>query len=265
MITSSSNAQVKNIIQLNTKGKARREQGLFVVEGVKMFREAPKSWIHKVYISEELYDMEGWQSELEGYPFEIVEGKVFRQMCDTKTPQGILTVLRQPVYSVEEILNRKSPLLILLEDLQDPGNAGTILRTAEGAGVNGIFLTKNCVDLFNPKTIRSTMGSIYRMPFQYVEDALEFADMLKERDISVYAAHLEGKNSYDEEEYTGGTVFLIGNEGNGLSDGLAEKASHLIRIPMAGQVESLNAAMACGILVYEASRQRRTVDKFTTV
>lgn len=265
MITSSSNAQIKNVIQLNTKGKARREQGLFVVEGVKMFREAPKAWVQKVYISEGLYNTQGWSKEMDSYPFEVVQSKVFGQMCDTKTPQGILTVLRQPSYSAEEILTGDAPLFILLEDLQDPGNAGTILRTAEGAGVNGIFLTKNCVDLFNPKTIRSTMGSIYRMPFLYVEDALELTDMLKKRGISAYAAHLAGKKSYDEEDYTGGTVFLIGNEGNGLSDELAEKASHLIRIPMSGNVESLNAAMACGILVYEAARQRRTVDKFTAV
>lgn len=265
MITSGSNAQVKNIIQLNTKGKVRREQGLFVVEGIKMFREAPVEWIHKVYVAEELYNTGLWKSELAKYSVEVVQDKVFRQMCDTKTPQGILTVLHQPSYSAEEILSRQSPLLILLEDLQDPGNVGTILRTAEGAGVDGIFLTKNCVDLFNPKTIRSTMGSIYRMPFQYVDDAMEFTDLLKVRGISVYAAHLEGKNSYEEEDYTGKAAFLIGNEGNGLSDGLAEKASHLIRIPMAGKVESLNAAMACGILVYEAARQRRTVDKFTAV
>lgn len=265
MITSSSNAQIKNIIQLNTRGKARREQSLFVVEGIKMFREAPKGWVQKVYITDELYSAETWRKELETYSFEIVEERVFRQMSDTKTPQGILTVLRQPSYSVDEIICRQSPLLIILEDLQDPGNLGTILRTAEGAGADGIFLTRNCVDLFNPKTIRSTMGSIYRMPFKYMDNAGEFVDILRDRGISVYAAHLAGKNSYDQEDYSGGTAFLIGNEGNGLSEALTEKASHLIQIPMQGEVESLNAAMACGILVYEAARQRRTVDKFTAL
>lgn len=257
MITSSSNAQIKNIIQLNSKGKARREQGLFVVEGLKMFKEAPRDWIEKVYIRESLYEEGDWAEQLANLPHEVVADKVFRQMSDTKTPQGILTVLRQPCYDWQAFFGRKSPLLIVLEDLQDPGNLGTILRTGEGAGVDGVILSKGCVDLFNPKTIRSTMGSIYRMPFRYVEDMGELMERLKKEKICTYAAHLKGRNFYDQEDYCRGTAFLIGNEGNGLSEEISSQAQRLIRIPMEGQVESLNAAMACGILVYEASRQRR--------
>ncbi len=257
MITSSSNAQIKNIIQLNNKGKARREQGLFVVEGIKMFKEAPKDWIEKVYIRESLYGEEGWETSLGEIPHEVVADKVFRQMSDTKTPQGILTVLRQPHYDWQAFFGRKFPLLVVLEDLQDPGNLGTIMRTGEGAGVDGVILSKGCVDLFNPKTIRSTMGSIYRMPFRYVEDMNELMNRLREEHICTYAAHLKGRNFYEQEDYCRGTAFLIGNEGNGLSDELSSRAQCLIRIPMEGQVESLNAAMACGILTYEASRQRR--------
>ena len=257
MITSSSNAQVKNVIQLNTKGKARNKQGLFVVEGIKMFREAPADWISKVYIRESLYEEENWKQELASVSYEVVTDSVFRQMSDTMTPQGILTVLRQPRYEWKDLIRDASPLLVVLEDLQDPGNLGTILRTSEGAGVDGILLSKGCVDIFNPKTIRSTMGSIYRMPFLYVEDMTELMEKLKEEHICTYAAHLKGKNFYDQENYQGGTAFLIGNEGNGLSEDLSGMSECLIRIPMAGQVESLNAAMACGILTYEASRQRR--------
>lgn len=257
MITSSSNAQVKNVIQLNTKGKARNKQGLFVVEGIKMFREAPVDWISKVYIRESLYEEEKWKQELETVSHEVVADAVFRQMSDTMTPQGILTVLRQPHYQWEDLTGSASPLLVVLEDLQDPGNLGTILRTSEGAGVDGIILSKGCVDIFNPKTIRSTMGSIYRMPFLYVDHMPELMEKLKAEHICTYAAHLKGKNFYDQEDYRGGTAFLIGNEGNGLSEELSGMSECLIRIPMAGKVESLNAAMACGILTYEASRQRR--------
>ena len=257
MITSSSNAQVKNVIQLNTKGKARNKQGLFVVEGIKMFREAPADWISKVYIRESLYEEDSWKQELAAVPHEVVADSVFRQMSDTMTPQGILTVLHQPHYEWKDFTGNASPLLVVLEDLQDPGNLGTILRTSEGAGVDGILLSKGCVDIFNPKTIRSTMGSIYRMPFLYVDNMMELMEKLKEEHICTYAAHLKGKNFYDQEDYQGGTAFLIGNEGNGLSEELSEKSECLIRIPMAGKVESLNAAMACGILTYEASRQRR--------
>ena len=257
MITSSSNAQVKNVIQLNTKGKARSKQGLFVVEGIKMFREAPKDWISKVYIRESLYEEGSWKQELESVPHEVVADAVFRQMSYTMTPQGILTVLRQPHYEWKDIAGGDAPLLVVLEDLQDPGNLGTILRTSEGAGVDGILLSKGCVDIFNPKTIRSTMGSIYRMPFLYLDNMTKLMEKLKEEQICTYAAHLKGKNFYDQENYRGKTAFLIGNEGNGLSEELSEMSECLIRIPMAGKVESLNAAMACGILTYEASRQRR--------
>ena len=257
MITSVNNGQVKNIIQLNQKTKARREQGLFVAEGRKMFGEAPRDWISKVYVSEALSGDAELMAQVEKLPYEIVADSVFRQMSDTQTPQGIMTVLKKPSYTIEDILGGKNPLVMILEDLQDPGNAGTIIRTGEGAGIGGVFLTKTCVDITNPKVIRATMGSIYRIPFFYVEDVVSLKQKLQNCGIRFFAAHLQGKNAYDRESYQGGTAFLIGNEGKGLTDRAADAADCLIRIPMCGHVESLNAAMAGGILMYEAARQRR--------
>ena len=259
MITSAGNSQVKNVIQLNQKAKARREQGLFAAEGRKMFGEAPRDWIFKVYVSETLVSDETVMGRLqkEEIPYEIVSEPVFRQMSDTQTPQGVLTLLKKPVYTWEDILKGENPLIMVLEDLQDPGNAGTIFRTGEGAGVSGIFLTKTCVDITNPNVIRSTMGSIYRMPFLYVEDVVSLEERFKEKSIRTFAAHLKGRDFYDKECYTGGTAFFIGNEGKGLTEAAASAADCLIKIPMCGEVESLNAAMAAGILMYEASRQRR--------
>ena len=179
MITSVNNGQVKNIIQLNQKTKARREQGLFVAEGRKMFGEAPADWIEKVYVSETLTSDPVLMEQVEKLPYDIVADSVFRQMSDTQTPQGILTVLRRPSYTLEDILGGKNPLVMVLEDLQDPGNAGTILRTGEGAGVSGVLLTRTCVDITNPKVIRSTMGSVYRMPFLYVESVVSLTQELK--------------------------------------------------------------------------------------
>ena len=140
-------------MQLNQKAKARREQGLFVAEGRKMFLEAPESWVSQVFVSETVSRDGELMSQAEKYPCEIVKDSVFRQMCDTKTPQGILTVLKLPSWSEEEVLAGENPLVMVLEDLQDPGNAGTILRTGEGAGVSGVFLTKTCVDITNPNGI----------------------------------------------------------------------------------------------------------------
>lgn len=146
---------------------------------------------------------------------------------------------------------------MVLDNLQDPGNLGTIVRTAEGAGVDAVFLSKESVDIYNPKTIRSTMGSIYRMPVVYVEDLLELLNTFRKKGIKSYAAHLEGKNSYDKEDYKGGTAILIGNEGNGLRDEVADSADVWVQIPMQGKVESLNAAIAASILMFEVYRQRR--------
>lgn len=257
MITSVSNAQVKKIIQLNQKTKARREQGLFVAEGKKMFLEAPQDWVEKVYVSETVSKDVSLMEKVEKLTYEVVSDPVFRQMSDTQTPQGILTLLRSPSYTLEEVLQGERPLLVILEDLQDPGNVGTILRTGEGAGISGVILTKHTADILSPKVIRSTMGSIYRIPFFRTEDVVCLKGELKQRGIRTFAAHLEGRNFYDRESYLQGSAFLIGNEGNGLKAATAAGADVLIRIPMEGRVESLNAAMAAGILLYEASRQRR--------
>lgn len=257
MITSTANAQVKNLIQLIKKAKARTEQGVYIVEGVKMFQEAPEEEIVKAYISEELYEKGTLKDRLEKIPYEVLKDDVFSHVSDTKTPQGILCVMKQKHYTLEQLTQGNCPLLLVLENLQDPGNLGTMMRTAEGAGVTGVLLSRGCVDIYNPKTIRSTMGSIYRVPFLYTDHLMEDMDRLHEKGITTYAAHLKGKNHYDEESYRQPTAFLIGNEGNGLSEELSEKAKQYIRIPMGGKLESLNAAVAAAILMYEAARQRR--------
>ena len=191
MISSAQNTQVKNIIKLNQKAKVRREQGLFIAEGRKMFLEAPDDWIEKIYVAESMLEDEEVMKKVRRFSWDAVENGVFRQMCDTHTPQGILTVLRQPSYELEDLLKEEKPLLMVLEDLQDPGNAGTIIRTGEGAGVSGVFLTKTCVDITNPKVIRATMGSVYRIPFFYVEDVVSLEKKLKEKGIRSFAAHLK--------------------------------------------------------------------------
>lgn len=257
MITSIANPQVKELLQLQKKSKARNEKGVFIVEGVKMFQEAPRDRIEKVYLSENFEQKRGKEMNLSGLSVEVLSDKVFSHVSDTKTPQGILCLVKQKKVDLSEMLEKTTPFLMVLDNLQDPGNLGTIVRTAEGAGVTGIIMSRDTVDIYNPKTIRSTMGSVYRMPFFYVEDILEFLEDLRGQGIRTYAAHLDGANNYDEESYKEACAFLIGNEGNGLRDEVAKKADIWIKIPMYGQVESLNAAIASSILMYEVSRQRR--------
>lgn len=222
-----------------------------------MVMETPKKNLVKLYVSESYYKKN--QGELRQFPGEpeVLTDTVFAYVSDTKTPQGILAVVHQMDYKLGDMTEGKQPHLLVLDNLQDPGNLGTIFRTAEAAGVTGILMSQDCVDIYNPKTIRSTMGAIYRMPFLYMEDILAGIETLKQKGIQVFAAHLEGKNAYDMESYLGGTAFLIGNEGNGLCVEVAECADTWVRIPMAGDAESLNAAIASAVLMYEVSRQRR--------
>jgi TrmH family RNA methyltransferase len=132
-----------------------------------------------------------------------------------------------------------------------------MMRAGEGAGITGILMNHTTVDLYNPKTIRSTMGSVYRVPYVVTGDLFASLRELKEAGVTLYAAHLDGTMDYDEASYRGNTAFLIGNEGNGLSDEICRMADVLVRIPMEGQVESLNAAIAATLLAYEAKRQRK--------
>lgn len=260
MITSSSSAKLKKIRQLNTKAKARRETGCFVLEGRKLFEETPAALRRAVFMAESFAEENPRMiKELEagGCEADIVGDRLFASVCDTKTPQGILTIAAFPEWTRDDLLSGDgAPLLMVLENVQDPGNVGTIVRTGEGAGVTGIILGDGCADIFSPKVIRATMGSVFRVPTMRTADLAGTLRWLSGQGIRSYAAHLRGRNEYTVENYETGTAFLIGNEGNGLSPELTAAADCLIRIPMEGKVESLNASVAASLLMYEARRQR---------
>lgn len=266
MITSIVNPRIKQLVQWQDRARDRRKDGVFIAEGMKMLEEAPVEWIREIYLTEELAGrLKQAKSEkeqllwkkLEAVRFELVTKEVMKRAADTQTPQGVLLVLKQPAYRLDEILQKdRNGLYLVLEDLQDPGNLGTIVRTGEGAGISGIIMSRKTVDIFNPKTIRATMGSIYRVPFIYVETLSDTLDKMKKAGVSVYAAHLKGETLYYDFSYKGATAFLIGNEGAGLSRETAQAADFCLKIPMEGNVESLNAAVSAALLMYEAKRQR---------
>lgn len=292
MITSTSNQKVKELIRLKEKSRIREEEKLFLAEGPRMAEEIPMEWIDCLYVSESYEKKCGEQTaayKKAGVRAETLSDEVFARVSDTKTPQGVLAAVHMPEYSFADILGVKKaaahthvqrafmqdpfeghfaardgaagrarlPLVLVLDNLQDPGNMGTVFRSAEAAGASGILMSKDCVDVYNPKVIRSTMGAIFRLPFYRVEDLPGAVMELKDGGLRVYAAHLEGRRTYDGEDYRRGCAFLIGNEGNGLRQEVAECADCRIRIPMEGCTESLNAAVAASILLFEAARQRR--------
>ena len=189
MITSTSNKQVKYVSGLVKKAKMRREEELFVAEGLRMCREIPKTRIRTLYVSESFRKGEQFFQMAEGVSqVEVVADSVFGALSDTRTPQGVLALVNWSHYTMEDVVQAKSPHLMILEHLQDPGNLGTIFRAGEGAGVTGIVMDSQTVDVYSPKVIRATMGSVLRIPFVYVENLKESLFFLKKRGVQLFAA-----------------------------------------------------------------------------
>lgn len=259
MINSTSNKQVKRVTALRTKAKARKEEEAYVAEGLRMCRECSPEETEILYVTESFAAQEENRRWLSSYRWDLVTDIVMNVMADTKTPQGVLAIVKQRRYELGDVLPADGGRahLMILENIQDPGNLGTIIRAGEGAGITGVIMSRDTADIYNPKVIRSTMGSIFRVPFVYAEDLKAACLELKGAGVRLFAAHLKAENNYDKEDYTDHVGFLIGNEANGLTDDTAALADCYIRIPMAGRVESLNAAVAASVLMFETARQRR--------
>ena len=261
MIQSESNVQIKELIKLQKNARERKKKKLFVAEGMKLTKEAAfHGKLKKIYIAQDVYEHR--ERELDDFlakqDYEVVDTKIFRQAAQTVTPQGMLALVEVPAYSVDTLLCDPKRSFLLLDDLRDPGNLGTIMRTAEGAGMSGVILSRESVDLFNPKVVRATMGAIFRVPFYYADDLIEVIERLKAKQIPVYGTMMQGSEVYDALDYTNGAAIVIGNEANGISEEVTAHLTKGVRIPMDGSLESLNAAVAAAILMYETARQKRT-------
>jgi len=249
------------IKQLKNK-KARDESGLFVVEGEKFVNEIPFDWDILQYIVSETFsknhDSTTWRARA---AYEIVKDSIFESMSATVSPQGILAVCRQRHYILEDVLAQNDAkcahsFYLLGESLNDPGNIGTLIRTAAAAGASGIILTTNSGDIYNPKVLRASAGAALRIPIvTHVETSYAF-DMLKNAGIPIFAAHPRGEATPYDLDLCSAFCLLVGNETHGISDASAKAATTLVTLPMAGEIESLNASAAGSILLYEAVRQR---------
>jgi TrmH family RNA methyltransferase len=296
VIKSAANDRIKDIKKLISTSKLRKQRGLYVVEGIRMFREIPVDELECVVVSEKSYedlkaeiykkvagsnfgrrgitaerenemryqDTEGTLEIESNQRVMLVADHIFASLSDTVTPQGILALVKQHNYRLDDIIRNdsgtenaehNSALIFVLEHIQDPGNLGTIIRTAEAVGAS-LMLSSDCVDIYNPKVVRSTMGAIFRVHVFSSDNLADDIDTLKQKGICVYGTHLSGTEFYDE-KFTSPSAFLIGNEGNGLSAEISAKADKLIKIPMLGSVESLNAATTVAVVGYEVLRQRR--------
>ena len=259
MITSAGNKKIKDLAALIKKSSARKKHNAYIIEGIRMFRELKKEEILDVFVSES-FESENKKLLKEIYPeYETVSDRIFESVSDTKTPQGVMAVVKRKEYTLNSILEKRDTLhnLLILDSLQDPGNLGTLVRAGEGAGITGIIMNETTVDIYNPKVIRSTMGSIFRIPFIYVKDLKEVIQKLYSKKIDIYASSPEGAIEYDCSDYKKDIAFIIGNEAAGISNEVLKAVENKVKIPILGDVESLNAAVAGSILMYEAARQRR--------
>lgn len=234
--------KIREVRALCERSSARRKTGLFVTEGERICDEIPGEDIIAIYMSESYR-----REHPDGRCDYLLKDQEFLKLADTRHPQGILAVVKQRVFKPDDLPEGEK--YIILETLQDPGNLGTILRTAEAAGVSALIMNKGCADIYSPKVVRSTMGSIFRVPFIYVEELAPAVNKLKESGVTVYAADIGGESIYNT-RLAGKRAFIIGNEGNGLTKKARDLADKVISIPMAGKVESLNAAVSAALLMY---------------
>lgn len=240
--------------------KYRQREGLFLLEGDHLVEEALKSGAEVAHIA---------YPEEEGLPPNIrplvagreylcipVSGDVFAKCVSTVTPPAVFAVVHKLRHTAEDIVTRHRSLVVAVDGVQDPGNLGTIIRSADAAGASAVLLGKGTVDLYNPKTLRATMGSLFHLPIAE-GDLAEWLPRAREAGAAVYAARLEDAASCYDLDWTEDSWLVIGNEGAGVSPDIQQAAGAGVHIPMAGRSESLNAAMAATVLLFEAMRQRR--------
>ena len=252
-ISSVHNPTVQELKDLQ-KAKARRERGLFLCESAKMVREALALSLCRSLIvergRESDYAQEIAQAEALGCDVLLVTPAILGAISEQKTPQGIMaTVAIRP-----EPQAFSGSLIVAMDGVQDPGNVGTILRTADAAGFDGALLSSACADLYSAKTLRATMGSVFRVPTKRTDDLAAALEAMKARGYAVVATELGGADFYTHCPHEK-CVLVIGSEGRGVSAAVRDVATHHLALPMRGGAESLNAAVAAGIMIYEMARK----------
>lgn len=256
-ITSKDNETIKHIKKLKEK-KYREEYKEFIVEGIKMIEEAiqENAKIKSIIICDDCKTQGSIPNEL---MYEIaklnciyVAEKVFSTITDVINPQGIMAIIEKPENKENEIDYSESNFLIL-DNIQDPGNIGTILRTADSLNFKQIIVSKGTADIYNPKVVRSTMGAIFRIRVVEVEKLVRTINELKKNKIKVYATDLATDKSIYDVDYEKSAI-VIGNEANGVSKEVLNESTERIKIPMIGNTESLNAAVATSVILYEVFR-----------
>lgn len=264
VINSVHNPKLKWVRALQLNKKRRTIDQAFVIEGEHWLQELISSGIQPLLV---LYahpavnsQSEAWLKSLEqaGVSCWPVAKTCWEQVTATITPQGWLAVMPQLHYRQEDLWQNDRPGVVIVDGIQDPGNLGTIIRTAAAAGSSGVILTRGTVDLYNPKTVRATMGALLRIPVVVDAEAAGLLASLQQADVRLVVADPEGETVYHQADLGGALALVVGNEARGPSPILLAGAQTRVRLPLANRVESLNVAVACGVILYERIRQQTT-------
>ena len=247
IISSKDNEIIKKIRKLKEK-KYRKDK--FIVEGIKMLKEAiiEKVSIDMIVIREGVV----LDVDLSGFNCITVTEKVFNTLTDVVSPQGIIAIINK---RTNNEIDKNAEYILALDGIQDPGNLGTIIRTVDSANLKQIIVSKNTVDAYRPKVIRSTMGAIYRVNIVEVDDLAKKLTDMKENGFKIITTSLDTKNNIYDISYDK-SIVVIGNEANGVSSEVQNVADYKVKIPMLGKTESLNASVATGIMIYEYVRRK---------
>ena len=256
-ITSKDNEFIKHVKKLKDK-KYRDLSNEYLIEGIKIIHEAiyEKAKIKQIIICDEAENSDipkDLTYEIAKYDCIYVTKQVFNSITEVKNPQGILAVVSKE--NTESEIDYKQDIIVALDDLQDPGNLGTILRTVDSIGLTQILVSKGTADCFNPKVVRSTMGAIFRVKIIECENLIETLKQVKKHHFKVMVTSLQTEESIYNVDYNK-KVIVVGNEANGVKKEIQEFADEKIKIPMLGKTESLNASVATGIVLYEYVRQK---------
>ncbi len=265
IIKSNTNKTIKYIKSLQLK-KYRDEHDKFIIEGEKLLKEALnyKASISMVLLSESFAQSERFQ-ELEvclnnsNVPIYYADDRVFKEAGETETPQGVIAIVDKMFLTLDSILQKDEICVVMLDEVRDPGNAGTIIRTADACGIDAVLLSKGSVDLYNGKTIRATMGSLFHIPVIQSMDTAEAILRLKQSDVITIGADPHSSESCIDLPQYKRSAIIIGNEAQGIGSDIKALLDKNIKIPMPGRAESLNAGIAAAILMYEFSIRKRHV------
>ncbi len=256
-IVSLQNARVKQVVALQQKSAERRKQGVFVVEGVRELQHCLKAGftINSIFFCSELTSTNSLPQFSDNVAAYKVSPEVYEKMAYRGTTEGIIAIVQARQLRLNDLQLKKNPLLMVLESVEKPGNLGAILRSADAAGADAVIVCDPLTDLYNPNLIRSSIGAIFSVPCVSCssEDCISF---LKLNNIKILTAQLQDSKLYYDTDMTCGTAIIMGTESTGLTNTWRQVADAHIRIPMLGQLDSLNVSVSAAILLYEAVRQR---------